>query len=284
MPITDPISRTARLTAAARARESRRPDRLFDDPLAEALAGQEGVELMEGLEAAARPGGTAPGTENPYIAIRTRFFDEYLTGAVAAPAGPRQIVLPAAGLDTRAFRLDWPAGTRFFELDRPELVQAKQEILDGTGARPRCERITVGLDLTLPWAEALRAAGFDAAAPSAWLIEGLTPYLDEASVRHVLTEAASLGAPGSRLGMDVLGRSFLESPWTQSVLQAMARGGSPWKFGVDDPEGFLAATGWQATVVRTGEPGASYGRWYFPTFPRGTPGAPESFLVTAVRA
>src|SRR5215831_9736049 len=141
MPITDPISRTARLTAAARARESRRPDRLFDDPLAEALAGSEGFAFMERFESAARPAASVPaGNDNPYIAIRSRFFDDFLTGAVASEGAPRQIVLVAAGLDTRAFRLEWPAGTKLYELDRPELLEAKQEILDRARATPRCPR------------------------------------------------------------------------------------------------------------------------------------------------
>lgn len=52
--------------------------------------------------------------------IRTRFYDDYLTAATAA--GSRQVVLLAAGLDTRAFRLAWPAGTRVFELDLPGVL------------------------------------------------------------------------------------------------------------------------------------------------------------------
>jgi methyltransferase (TIGR00027 family) len=284
MPITDPISRTARLTAAARARESRRPDRLFADPLAEALAGPEGFAFMERFEAAARPASLPAGTDNPYIAVRSRFFDEFLTGAVAGEGAPRQIVLLAAGLDTRAFRLDWPAGTKLYELDRPELLEAKQEILDHAGAKPRSPRTTVPVDLTKPWVSALRGAGFDPTAPSAWLVEGLTPYLDEPSVRRLLEDAASLASPGSHLGIDFIGQSFLRSPYVRAAIDAMAREGSPWQYGTDDPEGLLAAAGWKATVLRAGDPGASYGRWPFIVFPRGTPGAPESFLVTATRA
>jgi methyltransferase (TIGR00027 family) len=283
MPITDPISRTARLTAAARARESRRADRLFDDPLAEALAGPEGFAFMERFEAAARPAGLPGAGDNPYIAIRSRFFDEFVTAAFAGPGAPRQTVLLAAGLDTRAFRLDWPARTKLYELDRPELLDAKQEILDRAGARPRCQRTSVPVDLTKPWAPALRAAGFDPGAPSVWLVEGLTPYLDAPSVRRLLEESASLATPGSRLGIDLIGESFLRSPYVRAAIEAMAREGSPWQYGTDDPEGLLAAAGWKAAVLRAGDPGASYGRWPFMVFPRGTPNAPESFLVTATR-
>jgi methyltransferase (TIGR00027 family) len=283
MPITDPISHTARLTAAARARESRRPDRLFDDPLAEALAGKDGFAQMDRLEAAARPAGSTGPSENPYIAIRTRFFDEFLGRAAAGPDA-RQIVLVAAGLDTRAFRLDWPPGTRLFELDRPQVLEAKQERLDQLGARSRCDRRTVGADLAASWEGALTGAGFDRGAGSVWLIEGLLPYLDEPSARGVFTQSASLAAPGSSLAADLVGRSLLESRWTRAYLEALERENAPWKFGTDQPEAFLAAAGWSATALRPGEEGASYGRWLYPVLPRETPGVPNSYLVTAIRA
>jgi methyltransferase (TIGR00027 family) len=277
----DPVSRTARLTAAARARESRRPDRLFDDPLAEALAGPEGFALMERLETAARPPGASTSAQNPYIAIRTRYFDDFLT---AAAAQLRQVVLVAAGLDTRAFRLAWPPQTSFYELDRPELLAAKQAVLDGARATARCTRVTVGVDLTAPWQDALLAAGFDRAAPSLWMVEGLLPYLDEPAGARVIATTAALAAPGSRLGADSVGRGFLESPHTRSYLQALERENAPWRFGTDEPEAFLAAAGWNASAVRPGDDGISFGRWPFPMFPRGTPGAPQTFLITATRA
>src|SRR6185503_7170870 len=99
------------------ARESRRADRLFEDPWAAELAGSEGVAFMERLEAAGRPPGAAGAQENPYIAIRTRFFDDLLRAATGSGERVDQVVLLAAGLDTRAFRLDWREGVRLFELD-----------------------------------------------------------------------------------------------------------------------------------------------------------------------
>lgn len=283
MTITDPISLTARLTAAARARESRRADRLFDDPLAEALAGPEGVAFMERLEEASRPPGTTVSGQNPYIAIRTRFFDDFLPAALAA-SGARQVVLVAAGLDSRAYRLDWPPGTRLFELDRPEVLRAKQEVVDRAGVHPRCDRRTAGVDLLADWAGALTASGFEGAAPSIWLIEGLFPYLAEAAAIGVLEQSARLAAPGSRLGADVVGRAFLDSPFTRVYLEALERANAPWKFGTDQPEAFFGARGWLATAVRPGDEPASYGRWLFPVMPRGTPGLPQTFIVTATRA
>jgi methyltransferase (TIGR00027 family) len=94
---------TARWTAGVRARESARADHLFEDPWAEVLTGEEGAEWL-----AQRPeDSTIP------MAIRTRFFDDFLQD-VSRRHAIRQVVLMAAGLDTRAFRLDWPDGTCLF--------------------------------------------------------------------------------------------------------------------------------------------------------------------------
>jgi methyltransferase (TIGR00027 family) len=118
---TNPVAPTSRWMAAARARESERADRLFCDPLAAALAGPEGFAWLERMEFAAQSDG--PGL---YPVIRTRFFDDFLLDACRR-LEVRQVVLAAAGLDTRAFRLNWPPGTRLFEMDLPEVLDAKEE-------------------------------------------------------------------------------------------------------------------------------------------------------------
>lgn len=60
----DALAQTAQWTAAARARESQRPDHLFEDPLAALLAGEDGFALLDAEPPEAR--------DNPYLAIRTR--------------------------------------------------------------------------------------------------------------------------------------------------------------------------------------------------------------------
>jgi methyltransferase (TIGR00027 family) len=283
MSITNAISLTSKLTAAARARESKRADRLFEDPLAEAMAGPEGVALMDRIEAAARPLDSDAPADNPYIAIRTRFIDEFLAAEVARPE-LRQVALVGAGLDCRAFRLAWPADLRLFEIDLPEVLSAKQEILDRLGIRPTCDRRCVAADLATPWDGAIGQAGFDGHAPVLWVIEGLFPYLEEAVAHAVLANCSSLSAPGSRLFADAVSRTFLDSPWTQPYLKALERERAPWKFGTNEPEALLARHGWQATALRPGDEGASYGRWDYPRRPRNTPGVPESYMITATRA
>src|SRR3712207_6704512 len=123
----DPVGMTSRWVAAARARESQRPDRLFDDPLAVALAGPEGFAWLDDMERAQPWGQPAL-----YAVVRTRFFDEFLLRA-SWGAGARQVVLLAAGMDARAFRLGWPPGTRLYELDRPEVINAKDAVAPGPG-------------------------------------------------------------------------------------------------------------------------------------------------------
>jgi methyltransferase (TIGR00027 family) len=280
MSITDPISHTARWTAALRARESRRPDRLFEDPFAEALAGPEGFAQMERMDAVSNLPGAKEG--NPYLAIRTRFLDDFLSQA-AHERGIRQIVLVAAGLDSRAFRLQWPQGTRLFELDRPEVLTAKQAILDRIRAEPRCERRIVAVDLATRWDDALVGAGFDRTLPSMWLAEGLLPYITEEAVRGVLKQSASLAAPESRIAADIINRGFLESPMTRRYRQTLEKEGAPWQYGTDDPEALFESHGWEPTVRQPGEPDLNYGRWRLPVLPRNTPGVPTGFLITAAR-
>lgn len=281
--IRHPVSRTARLTAAARAREAQRETPLFVDPFAEALAGPEGFEFMDRLEAASRPPGWTGPPENPYVVVRTRFIDDFITSVLAKPI--HQVVLIAAGLDTRPFRLALPAETRWFELDRPEVLQFKQEVLDGLGAKARCRRVPLAVDLEKAgWPQELIGAAFAPGDPTLWVIEGLLPYLEEQAVDGLLAQVDPLASPGSRLVADLPGRSFLQSPWVRSTLEAMEREGAPWRFGTDDPEALFAAHGWRATARRPGEEGVSWGRWPFPVPPRGATQFPQSYIVTAERA
>ncbi len=282
MTITHPVSRTALFTAAARARESQRADHLFVDPFAEALAGAEGFALMDRIEASPWSADSTEPTENAYIAIRTRVIDDFVVGALSAE-DIRQVVLVAAGLDSRAFRLPLRTTTQWFELDRAEVLQAKQAVFNRLASLPRCERHALGVNLANPWADALVRDGFDRSAPSVWVVEGLLTYLYEHQVHDVLRQTAMLAAPGSRLVADLPGRGVLESPWTRSYIVAMDRESAPWRFGSDEPEALFGAHGWQAAVRRPGEEGAHWGRWPHPVPPRTETHLPQNYFVTAVR-
>jgi methyltransferase (TIGR00027 family) len=262
--------------AAARARESEHPYRLFDDPLAAALAGPEGFAWLDRMEPVPGFGGPAL-----YVVVRTRFFDDFLLYACWG-AGVRQVVLMAAGMDARAFRLNWPPGTRLYELDRPEVLAAKDEVLARAGVRPACERRTIGADLgRSSWSEALLKAGYEAREPSVWLMEGLLFYMSGATVRRLLGTMGALAAPRSLLGVDLVNRDFLNSPTTRPLLAAFARRGASGRFGINDPEALFAEHGWAAEATQAGEWGANYGRWPYPVALRRVPGVPRLFLIRA---
>jgi methyltransferase (TIGR00027 family) len=264
------LSATARWIAAVRARESAREDRLFNDPWAAALARGEGMRWLEQRT----PDSLAS------ILLRTRFFDDFLR-RITEEHSIRQIVLLAAGLDTRAFRLSWPEGTRVFELDRPSVLREKERILRSAGARPACMRQAIGADLTKAWKESFVRAGFDLQSPSCWIMEGFLFYLSGEQLRRLLDQVARLAVPGSWMGFDIINGITLTSPLTRQWVQMQADSGAPWIGTLDDPAGFLAERGWKATLTQAGQPDANYGRWPYPVIPTLMPDMPHNWFVVA---
>jgi methyltransferase (TIGR00027 family) len=266
------VSRTAQWTAAARALESERPDRIFDDPWARTVAGDVGFDLLERYQGAAVA---------PFIAVRTKYIDDAVMRAVAE-SGARQVVLVAAGMDTRAGRLPWPDDVVLFELDRPALIEAKDEILPETVYRPRCARHAVPVDLAGEWAQPLRDAGLDVTRPVTWVVEGLFFFLDQAEAHALLRGMAGLSAPGSVLIGDFVSRASLVNPFASAFLHALREDGNPWRFGTDKPAETLSEAGWRPSeITQPGEETASFGRWELPVPPADRPHVPRSFLFTA---
>jgi methyltransferase (TIGR00027 family) len=267
---TQALASTAHWTAAVRAREHVRPDRLIDDPWAAALAGQEGAEWI----AQRSEGSTIP------IVLRTRYFDDFLQ-RITQRDSIRQVVLLAAGLDTRAFRLAWPAGVQLFELDQPAVSQHKEQVLFAVGAQPACTRRMIEIDLSGPWPAALVDAGFDPRQSSGWLLEGFLFYLPNDRVTRLLDQVTSLAAPGSWLGFDIVNAITLTFPLTRPWVEMQAQAGAPWLGTMEDPVGFLAERGWQATLSQAGQPDAHHGRWMLPVIPTTQPNIPHNWFVTA---
>ena len=264
------LGATARWTAAARAHESLREDHLFNDPWAAALAGTEGAAW-----AANRPAESLA----PMI-LRIRFFDDFLQRLTRENA-IRQVILMAAGLDTRAYRLDWPTGTSIFELDQPSVLLEKEQILHSAGTQTVCDRKTIQVDLTGPWKEALIQAGFEPGQPSAWLLEGFLFYIPTESISHLLDEVNSLSTPGSWLGFDIINNRTLTSPYTRQWIEMQAESGAPWIGTMDDPTGFLAVRGWKTSLSQAGAVDANHGRWHLPVIPVTMPDMPHNWFVTA---
>ncbi|WP_410535531.1 class I SAM-dependent methyltransferase [Streptomyces sp. KL2] len=265
------VSRTAQWTAAARALESEREDRLFDDPYARTVAADTGFELLERYAGA----GTVP-----FLAIRTAYMDQAIVRTVAE-RGIRQVVFLAAGMDTRFHRLPWPDGVTVYELDRPALLEAKARMLAGEPAPAGRTRRAVAVDLTGQWTGALKEAGWRSEEPVLWVVEGLLFFLTEESVRTLLATLSDTSAAGSVLIGDLISRAALDNPLSRPFLSALAEDGNPWLFGTDEPERLLEDSGWSPREVKQpGEEGADFGRWPYPVPPRRVPGVPRSFLFT----
>jgi methyltransferase (TIGR00027 family) len=269
----DPVSDTARWTAAVRALETERGDAILHDPLARALAGAKGFELLARYD--------TMGVKE-FIAIRSRYLDEVIRREVPRV---RQIVLLAAGLDTRSVRLAWPEGVSVYELDRPALLAWKDGELAAAGARHACARFAVASDLAGAWQADLRAAGWRPGEPTLWIVEGLLAYLDEEIARGLVRQVAAASAPGSVLAGDVVSQQSLISPLSAETQRKLREDGAPWRFGTDDPEAWLGGSGWRIVETKVaGEDGASFGRWPYPVMPRTMPLVPRTFLFVATPA
>ncbi|HKR49513.1 MAG TPA: SAM-dependent methyltransferase [Pseudonocardiaceae bacterium] len=250
------VGKSALEIAQVRAAESRRGDRLFADPYAEAFVA---ALPMGGSELAATDGvtGAMRGAIHRVI-IRTRFFDDYLLRACAA--GCRQVVLLAAGLDTRGFRLSWPDGVHLFELDLPDVLTFKDGVLTGQTAQPRCTRTTVPADLREDWATRLTEAGFTPTEPTAWLAEGLLIYLSSDEAARLLTMVGELSAPDSQLASDPgepLGRHVTEALSTPAMQQYLSLRKGGLGAGTLD---WLTTHGWDAQAQDHDSYAASLGR------------------------
>ncbi len=256
MRVPTGVGMTAIGVAAIRAHESRRDDRLFDDPLATRFLAAAGWTAPTAAEIEPRRARWRM-LLVASIPIRTRFLDDYLRAAT--DAGCRQVVLLGAGLDTRAYRLAWPDGTRLFEVDLPDMVGFKNAVL--SDVTPSCDRVPVIADLTDDWPTALKTAGFDPTAPTAWVAEGLLVYLTEEQNESLLTDIAALSVPGSHLALtsldpgrlDAIRERHADGP-THSVVR-LWRSSAP-----EDPVAWLARYGWRATAYDPAERAASYGR------------------------
>ncbi|OBF58622.1 SAM-dependent methyltransferase [Mycobacterium sp. 852002-53434_SCH5985345] len=279
--IATSVGATAVMVALARAAETASDSPLIRDQFAEPLVSTPelaGVREQVAAWWAGEPdddsGGDAPDPNHMinYQAVRTHFFDAYFADAVAA--GIRQVVLVAAGLDSRAYRLDWPAGTVVYEIDLPKVLEYKTETLASHGAEPTADRRAVPVDLRHDWPKALREAGFDASRPTAWLAEGLLPFLPAAAQEALFASIDALSGPGSRVAVENFGvdeekRREAEQRWQELRAKREARGQdtsfNPFDLwfsdeGRPDCAEWFAAHGWTTRTVSARDEGQRLGR------------------------
>ena len=202
------VGATATMVAAARAMATTADNALINDPFAEPLVRAVGVDFFtrlvtgelrpEDLDSDSESVGMQRMTDN--MAVRTKFFDEFFL--TATQAGIRQAVILASGLDSRAYRLAWPAGTTVYEIDQPDVIEFKTRTLAELGAEPTAKRRTVAMDLRYDWPSALIEEGFDPNQPTAWSAEGLLGYLPPDAQDRLLDTITELSAPGSRVAVE----------------------------------------------------------------------------------
>jgi methyltransferase (TIGR00027 family) len=281
--ITQSVGATALGVAAARAAETESENPLINDPFARMFvdaAGEGMWSIYADPELLAKAVELEPDVRNriqlmiDFMATRTAFFDEFFLGA--ADVGVRQVVILAAGLDARAWRLPWPDGTVVYELDQPKVLEFKSGTLRGHGARPTAQLVNVPIDLRQNWPKALREAGFDASRPTVWSAEGLIRYLPAQAQDLLFERIHSLSAPGSWLASNVPASEFTDPDVvrrqredTQRVQAAVAKLVNFEITDVNDlwyPEertpvdGWLREHGWDVSTATFSEAMARYGR------------------------
>jgi methyltransferase (TIGR00027 family) len=265
--IVSSVGYTALLVAGWRALHAMSAQPLVRDDYAKHFITASADPYLTGL--LADPGTSAAATAFPRLyGVQTRFFDEFFKSA--AQRGIRQAVIVAAGLDSRAYRLNWPSGTTVFEVDQPKVLKFKERVLAEQAAEPAAHRHEVAADLRDDWSIPLRAAGFDPQRPTAWSVEGILPYLTSDAQDILFTRISDLSAPGSRLAIGALGSCLdddslaaLEETYPGLTLSGDVNFSA---LTYDDaektkPADWLAAHGWAVEPVRTNpELQADYGR------------------------
>ncbi|MCV7101189.1 class I SAM-dependent methyltransferase [Mycobacterium palustre] len=228
--ITESVGATALGVAAARAAETESENPLISDPFARLFLDAAGDGMWNWFAAPELPAEIAEAEPDlqprmrgmvDYMAARTSFFDQFFTDATRA--GVAQVVILAAGLDSRAWRLPWKGGVTVYELDQPAVLEFKAAALREAGAQPTCNLVHVPVDLRHDWPAALREAGFDSTAPSAWSAEGLLPFLPAAAQELLFQRAHALAATGSRIAVEAPGPGFMDEAARDRQRQTMRR-------------------------------------------------------------
>jgi methyltransferase (TIGR00027 family) len=301
--ITQSVGATALGVAAARAAETESENPLIKDPFARVFvdaAGEGMWSIYSNPTLLAKTLELEPDVRDrirlmiDFMATRTAFFDEFFLGAV--DSGVRQVVILAAGLDARAWRLPWPDGTVVYELDQPKVLEFKSNTLREHGADPTAQLVNVPIDLRQDWPKALREAGFDPSRPAVWSAEGLVRYLPSDAQDLLFERIHSLSAHGSWLASNVPGAGFTDPDLVRRQREDMQRMHAAAAKLVDAeitdsddlwyPEertavdGWLSEHGWDVTTATFAELMARYGR----SVPRGAEDAmPPTLYVSAQR-
>jgi methyltransferase (TIGR00027 family) len=303
--ITESVGVTALGVAAARMAETESDDPLIHDPFARVFLEAAGDGMWNWFGSGNLPPEIVEAEPDvplrmqgmrDYMATRTMFFDQFVLDA--AKAGVRQVVILAAGLDARPWRLPWPDGVTVYELDQPKVLEFKSSTLAERGAEPTVNVVKVPVDLRHDWPKALQQAGFDPGAPSAFTAEGLLPFLPSEAQDLLFERVHALTAPGSRVAVEAPGPDFMNPEALERQRAQMQRYRELaarlqrdedfpdfeelWYFeDRTDVGDWLRQHGWEVSVLTTEELMARYDR----RPPEGIEdGSPDTLFVTAERS
>ena len=231
------VSDTARWAAYFRARETQRPDALFRDRFAERLCGQHGVDIANTLP---------DGNKHAWAWVtRTYLFDHFIKQELQQ--GADLVLNLAAGLDARPYRMELPASLQWIEVDLPEILAYKEEML--TNEKPTCVVERIRLNLADGDARRTLFAALNLRAKKILVLtEGLLIYLSEEEVAALARDLAN-GASFQRWITD-FGSPGLLKMMQKSTGRHLSKVGAPFKFAPAEGSDFFRPYGWAPMEVK----------------------------------
>ena len=229
------VSDTARWTALHRATESARPDALFNDFLAEGLAGEHGRAIIAGVPRSTRNGW--------WLVARTKIIDDAIIEAISN--GCDRVLNLAAGLDTRPYRLDLPSNFTWVEADLPKLLAEKTQLL--ADQSPRCRLTRNAVDLADPPSrDAFLVEALRGATNAFVLTEGLLMYLEEPDVAAL---SASIKRPEVAWWMLDFAGPGLKRMMNKKMAGMLQN--APFKFAPNNGLAYFEDLGWRTVEVQS---------------------------------
>jgi methyltransferase (TIGR00027 family) len=218
-----------------RATESARPDALFQDPLADRLAGERGRAIVAAAPRMIRSGW--------WLVARTKIIDDVIAEAIGE--GCDRVLNLAAGLDTRPYRLDLPPGFSWVEADLPRLLADKERLL--ADQTPRCRLTRRAVDLADPAARDMFLNEALAGAHKALVLtEGLLMYLE---YRDVVALSEAFKRPEVAWWMLDFSAPGLQKRMNKKTGGLMAS--APFKFAPENGLAYFEDLGWTTVEVES---------------------------------